>query len=46
MLRSRYYAVSITLLSELLREAGFVDVKRLDAVLFQPVIIGRRPDLG
>jgi len=45
LLRSRYYAVSITRLSELLQEAGFVDVIRRDAVLFQPVIIGRRPHL-
>src|ERR1700722_11388620 len=37
MFRSRYYAVSITRLSELLQEAGFVDVERRDAVLFQPV---------
>jgi SAM-dependent methyltransferase len=41
VLRSRYYAVSITRLTELLREAGFVDVVRRDDVLFQPVITGR-----
>jgi SAM-dependent methyltransferase len=45
MLRSRYYAVPITRLSELLQQAGFVDVERRDAVLFQPVIVGRRPNL-
>jgi len=46
MLRSRYYAISVTHLTELLRDAGFVDVERRDGVLFQPVIIGRRPSLG
>ena len=43
VLRSRYYAVSIVRLLELLREAGFIDVRRLDGVLFQPVLVGRRP---
>jgi len=45
MLRSRYYAISIAHLSELLQEAGFVDVERRDGVLFQPIIIGRRPNV-
>ncbi len=44
VLRSRYYAVSITRLTELLVEAGFVDVERRDAIFFQPVIFGRRPN--
>lgn len=42
VLRSRYYAVTIARLLELLAEAGFVDVTRRDDVLFQPVLAGRR----
>jgi len=44
VLQSRYYAVSIDKLITLLSGAGFVDVQRLDDVLFQPVIIARRPN--
>jgi SAM-dependent methyltransferase len=43
VLRSRYYAVSIARLCQLLQEAGFVDVQRRDHVLHQPVLMGRRP---
>jgi SAM-dependent methyltransferase len=43
VLRSRYYAVSIERLLLLLAEAGFVDVERRDDVLFQPVLLVRRP---
>ncbi len=40
-----YYAVPIARLVELMSEAGFVGLKRDDAVLYQPVLIGhRRPD--
>jgi glycine/sarcosine N-methyltransferase len=39
---SRCYAASIARLSELLLEAGFVDVQRKDRVLHQPVLVGRR----
>lgn len=42
MLRSRYYAVTIARLLELMTEAGFAEVERRDGVLFQPVLIGRR----
>jgi SAM-dependent methyltransferase len=42
VLRSRYYAVGIERLLALMREAGFVDTRRLDDVLFQPVLVGRR----
>src|ERR1700685_3292337 len=42
VLRSRYYAVSIARLCELLLEAGFVEVQRRDHVLHQPVLVGRR----
>lgn len=43
VLRSRYYAASIELLLSLLAQAGFVGVERRDNVLFQPVLLGRRP---
>lgn len=42
VLVSRYYAVSISKLLSLMAEAGFVDVRRHDQVLFQPVLTGRR----
>jgi hypothetical protein len=42
VLCSRYYAVSIAHLSELLVEAGFVDVLRDDNVLHQPTLVARR----
>jgi hypothetical protein len=44
VLRSRYYAVSIARLMQLLVQAGFCDVGRRDNVLFQPVFWGRRVD--
>lgn len=43
VMKSRYYAVSIARLLALLSEAGFVGVQRRDQVLFQPVLLGRRP---
>lgn len=43
VLRSRYYAVSIDRLLVLLAEAGFVCTQRRDDVLFQPVLLARRP---
>jgi SAM-dependent methyltransferase len=42
VMRSKYYAVSIPRLKELMIEAGFVDVRRLDGRFFQPMIIGTR----
>jgi SAM-dependent methyltransferase len=41
-LRSTYYAVGIPRLMELMKEAGFEDVRRVDNRFFQPVIIGTR----
>ena len=43
VLKSRYHAVTIDRLIALMHEAGFVDITRRDDVLFQPVLIGRRP---
>ncbi len=42
VMRSKYNAVGTTRLIELMTEAGFVDVGRLDDKFFQPVIIGTR----
>jgi SAM-dependent methyltransferase len=44
VLRTRYYAVTIDRLLALLDEAGFVGVERRDDVLFQPVLLARRPN--
>lgn len=46
VLKSRYYAVTVDRLIELMREAGFAGVQRRDDVLFQPVIFGLRPGGG
>ena len=43
VLHSRYYAVPMARLLELLSQAGFVEVTRRDDVFFQPVIHGRKP---
>jgi SAM-dependent methyltransferase len=43
VLRSKYYAITIDRLIELLIKAGFEQVKRLDDRFFQPIIIGSRP---
>ena len=40
--RSTYYAVGIPKLMELMSEAGFEDVRRLDDRFFQPIIMGTR----
>jgi SAM-dependent methyltransferase len=44
VMRSRYYAISITRLLELMREAGFKNVRRLDHVFYQPVLVGTRAE--
>ena len=36
---SRYYAVSPNKILTLMKDAGFATVKRLDDVLYQPVLI-------
>ena len=42
VLTSRYYAVTTDRLKDLMHEAGLHEVQRLDDVLFQPVLVGRR----
>lgn len=42
VMRSRYYAISPTHLLALMEQAGFEEVKRLDGVFFQPVLVGTK----
>ena len=42
VMRGQYYAVGTDKLMKLLAQAGYEQVKRLDDVFFQPVIIGRK----
>jgi SAM-dependent methyltransferase len=42
VMRSRYYAVSITKLLALMRRTGFEDVRRIDNAFFQPVLVGTK----
>jgi SAM-dependent methyltransferase len=41
-MRSKYYAVSTTLLLKLMKQVGFQGVERLDDVFYQPVLIGSK----
>lgn len=43
VLRSQYNTIGITRLIDLMTQAGFKDVQRLDGRFFQPLIIGTRP---
>ena len=40
---TRYYAVSVARLLELMARAGFVNCRRLDETMYQPILIGRPP---
>ena len=42
VMRSRYYAISPSHLLALMEQASFEDVKRLDGVFFQPVLVGTK----
>lgn len=42
VMRAEYYAVRIPGLMDLMRDAGFEDVRRIDDRFFQPIIIGTR----
>ena len=42
VMRSTYYAVHVSKLLELMAEAGFSDVRRIDDSFFQPVIVGTK----
>jgi SAM-dependent methyltransferase len=39
---SRYYTITVERLMFLFRDVGFTDVQRLDGILHQPIIVGRR----
>ncbi len=41
-MRSSYYAVGTSRLCELMEQAGFINVRRLDGVFYQPVLVGTR----
>jgi hypothetical protein len=42
VMRGQYYAVGTDRLMKLMLQAGYEQVKRLDDVFFQPVLIGRK----
>ncbi len=42
VMRSAFFAIRPARMMELFAEAGFVDVKRIDGVFFQPVILGTK----
>jgi SAM-dependent methyltransferase len=42
VMRSKYYAISISRLLDLMQETGFVSIQRLDGVFFQPVLVGTK----
>jgi len=42
VMRSRYYAIGMDRLANLMTQAGFVQVERLDGRFYQPILLGRR----
>lgn len=42
VMRSQCYAVGTDTLQDLMRQAGFVQVERLDGRFYQPILVGRR----
>lgn len=42
VMRSRYYAISTDKLCDLMRHAGFDNVRRIDGIFYQPVLVGTR----
>ncbi len=43
VMRTQYYAVTIDQLMQLMTQAGFQNVRRIEGQFFQPVIVGNRP---
>jgi len=43
VMRSRYYAIGTNRLMDLMHQAGFADVARLDKKFYQPVLVGTKP---
>jgi SAM-dependent methyltransferase len=44
VMRSRYYAVSIEKLLDLMRHAGFRNTRRIDNAFFQPILVGTKTE--
>ena len=44
VMRTQYYAVGTDRLLDLMRQAGFASVERLDGRFYQPVLVGNRED--
>jgi SAM-dependent methyltransferase len=44
LMRSRYYAMTIQKIEELMCEAGFQKVRRIDDAFYQPVLVGTRAE--
>jgi SAM-dependent methyltransferase len=42
VMRSRYYAISIARLLELMQQAGFLNVRRIDGDFYQPLLLGTK----
>lgn len=42
VMHSRYYAISIVKLCDLLQKAGFKKVRRIDNIFYQPVLVGTK----
>jgi SAM-dependent methyltransferase len=42
VMRSRYYAISIPRILELMQRAGFRNVRRIDGMFYQPVLLGTK----
>lgn len=45
VMRGHYYAIGSDKLMRLLTQAGYEQVERLDGVFFQPVIMGKKPQM-
>lgn len=41
-MRSKYFAVSISVLLDLMADVGFQNVRRLDDAFYQPVLVGNK----
>ncbi|HJO93732.1 MAG TPA: class I SAM-dependent methyltransferase [Victivallales bacterium] len=42
VMRSKYYTVTIEVLINIIKKAGFTNIQRIDNMFYQPVIIGRK----
>jgi len=42
VMQSRYYAISISRILELMQQAGFQNVRRIDGMFYQPVLLGTK----